>query len=63
MTLGNAPASATAPEAGIRPVAVAPGTDDAGVASAPTARAAALAPGLERAAAGAADGPLAPSAV
>ena len=63
VTLGNAPASATAPEAGIRPVAVAPGTDDAGVASAPTARAAALAPGLERAAAGAADGPLAPSAV
>ncbi len=63
VTLGNAPASATAPEAGIRPVAVAPGTDDAGVASAPPARAAALAPGLERAAAGAADGPLAPSAV
>lgn len=63
VSMGNAPASATAPWAGIRPVAVAPGASDAGVASAPTARAAALAPGLEQAASGASDGPLAPSAV
>ena len=60
VSMGNAPVSATAPEAGIRPVYVPPGAPDA-AATGPTARAAALAPGLRQPSAAAADGPLTPS--
>ncbi|WP_241159378.1 MULTISPECIES: VacJ family lipoprotein [unclassified Desulfovibrio] len=61
VSMGNAPASATAPEAGIRPVFVPAGASES--AAGPTAQAAALAPRLARTSTAAGVGPFAPSVV
>lgn len=62
VSMGNAPESAVPPEAGIRPVFVPAGAQAAGGA-APTAQAAALAPGLRHTQSAAGVGPFAPSVV
>lgn len=63
VSMGNVPASAIAPEAGIRPVAEAPGAAGTAGAVGSTAQAAALAPGLKQMPSVAADSSLAPSSV